>query len=189
MDASLRAASAEWNDRASFNRLSRSDLMRPAPGMRVGGPSCASPETFTPTMVHPPGRLTFILLRPCRSSAQKPTARKRRFAQPFQRDLGRPAALSKIFGLTCRANQFYQLARLVPARGAYRDRHERGMGCGGRSSVRRADGVAGQVYPVSEIRRARRTALKRTAKPCGPDTRGWCQAAGGEVDPTGSISH
>ena len=54
---------------------------------------------------------------------------------------------------------------------------------------RRADGVAGQVYLVSEIRRARRTALKRTAKPCGPDTRGWCQAAGGEVDPTGSISH
>src|SRR5438270_6264785 len=29
----------------------------------------------------------------------------------------------------------------------------------------------------------------RTAKPCGPDTRGWCQAAGGEFDPTGSISH
>src|SRR6266576_1216173 len=54
---------------------------------------------------------------------------------------------------------------------------------------RRADGVAGQVYLVSEIRRARRTALQRTAKPCGPDTRGWCQVAGGEVDPTGSISH
>src|SRR5258708_6747727 len=36
---------------------------------------------------------------------------------------------------TCRANQFYQLARLVPARGAYRDRHERGMGCGGRESA------------------------------------------------------
>ena len=29
----------------------------------------------------------------------------------------------------------------------------------------------------------------RTAKPCGPDTRCWCQAAGGEFDPTGSISH
>jgi hypothetical protein len=54
---------------------------------------------------------------------------------------------------------------------------------------RRADGVAGQVYLVSEIRRAGRTALKRTAKPCGPDTRGWCQAVGGDIDPTGSISH
>jgi hypothetical protein len=29
----------------------------------------------------------------------------------------------------------------------------------------------------------------RTAKPCGPGTRGWCQAVGGEIDPTGSISH
>jgi hypothetical protein len=29
----------------------------------------------------------------------------------------------------------------------------------------------------------------RTAKPCGPDTRCWCQAVGGEFDPTGSISH
>ena len=28
----------------------------------------------------------------------------------------------------------------------------------------------------------------RTAKPCGPDTRCWCQAVGGEFDPTGSIS-
>ena len=44
-------------------------------------------------------------------------------------------------------------------------------------------------YLVSEIRRAGRTALMRTAKPCGPDTRGWCQAAGGEFDPTGSTSH
>ena len=38
-------------------------------------------------------------------------------------------------------------------------------------------------------RRAGRTALKRTAKPCGPGTRGWCQAVGGEFDPTGSICH
>jgi len=27
----------------------------------------------------------------------------------------------------------------------------------------------------------------RTAKPCGPGTRGWCEAAGGDFDPTGSI--
>src|SRR5258705_10599135 len=69
------------------------------------------------------------------ATGPKTAARKRRFAQPFQPDLGRPAALAKIFRLTCRANQFYQLARLVPARGAYRDRHERGMGCGGRESA------------------------------------------------------
>ena len=29
----------------------------------------------------------------------------------------------------------------------------------------------------------------RTAKPCGSGTRCWCQAAGGKLDPTGSISH
>jgi len=32
-------------------------------------------------------------------AAQKPAAHKSRFAQPFQRDLGRPVALSKIFRL------------------------------------------------------------------------------------------
>ncbi|MEH2516752.1 hypothetical protein V1279_002325 [Bradyrhizobium sp. AZCC 1610] len=44
-------------------------------------------------------------------------------------------------------------------------------------------------FSRERTRRAGRTALKRTAKPCGPDTRGWCQAAGGEIDPTGSIRH
>ena len=34
--------------------------------------------------------------------------------------------------------------------------------------------------------RARRTTAQRTAKPCGPDTRCWCQARGGFVGPTGS---
>jgi len=34
-------------------------------------------------------------------------------------------------------------------------------------------------FPVSDPERARRTALKRTAKPCGPDTRCWCQVGGG----------
>src|SRR5205085_10730133 len=43
-------------------------------------------------------------------------------------------------------------------------------------------------FPVSDPERARRTALKRTAKPCGPDTRCWCQVHGGEVGPTGLIS-
>jgi hypothetical protein len=52
---------------------------------------------------------------------------------------------------------------------------------------RREKWLQGRVYPVSGSRRAGRTALQRTAKPFGPDTRGWCQAAGGEFDPTGSI--
>jgi hypothetical protein len=56
-------------------------------------------------------------------------------SQSFQRDLGRPAPLKEIFRFLCRANQFYQLAPSQPERGAFRDRHERGMRCGGRDSV------------------------------------------------------
>jgi hypothetical protein len=50
--------------------------------------------------------------------------------------------------------------------------------------------IAGRIVrSVSGSQRARRTAKTRTAKPCGPDTRCWCQAVGGELDPTGSVSH
>src|SRR5207302_4852096 len=41
---------------------------------------------------------------------------------------------------------------------------------------------------VSDAPARRRTRLKRTAKPCGPDIRCWCQVRGGEVGPTGLIS-
>ena len=61
------------------------------------------------------------------------------------------------------------------------------MGCGGRGSVGRATGIAGRGLsePVSDRRARRRTALKRTAKPCGPGTRCWCQVGGGFSSPTG----
>jgi len=101
-------------------------------------------------------------------SAQKPAARKQRFAQPFQRDLGRPAALSKIFRLTCRPNQFYQFARLVPARGAYRDRHERGMGCGGRESAGARMESQGRSILWVKSGAQDEGRFTRTAKPCGP---------------------
>ena len=39
--------------------------------------------------------------------------------------------------------------------------------------------VAGRGSTRERSGRAGRTALLRTAKPCGPDTRCWCQAAGG----------
>ena len=54
---------------------------------------------------------------------------------------------------------------------------------------RQAREVVCRAVIRERAQRARRTALKRTAKPCGPDTRGWCQAAGGDIDPTGSKSH
>jgi hypothetical protein len=49
---------------------------------------------------------------------------------------------------------------------------------------RRAQVIAGRVSR-ERYRRAGRTTPKRTAKPCGPGTRCWCQTAGGEIDPTG----
>jgi hypothetical protein len=40
--------------------------------------------------------------------------------------------------------------------------------------------IAGRgLWPVSDRRRGRRMALKRTAKACGSGTRGWCQIGGG----------
>jgi len=54
-----------------------------------------------------------------------------------------------------------------------------GAGCDGRGSVKRAIVVAGRDEPRERWQRARRTAHLRTAKPCGPGTRCWCQVGGG----------
>ena len=60
--------------------------------------------------------------------------------------------------------------RIPPHRGAYRDRHGRGVGCGGRGSVLRAMGLQGGVFESVSDQRARgREMLLRTAKSCGPD--------------------
>src|SRR5262245_3337403 len=42
-----------------------------------------------------------------------------------------------------RANHWLNSAPLVPIRGAYRDRHERGTGCGGREGVGAQTGLRG----------------------------------------------
>jgi hypothetical protein len=76
----------------------------------------------------------------------------------------------------------------VPKKRGVGHRHERWDGLRWTRQRQAREGVRRAVIR-ERARRAGRTALKRTAKPCGPDTRGWCQAAGGEVDPTGSISH
>jgi hypothetical protein len=94
-----------------------------------------------------------------------------------------PAPLRKIFRFRRRANQRYQLAPSFPGKR------------GGRASSRTWEGMRWTLWRRRVcVRRAvfrerttarRRTAPKRTAKPCGPDTRCWCQAVGGEIDPTG----
>ena len=50
------------------------------------------------------------------------------------------------------------------------------MGCGGRGSVGRVRCVRRAVFR-ERAQRAGRMTLLRTAKPCGPDTRCWCQVA------------
>src|SRR5437016_10135821 len=60
--------------------------------------------------------------------------------------------------LTAPPTQWPIRRRLVPTRGAYHDRHERGMGCGGRGSVG-AIVVVGRVKACERPRSARRTTL------------------------------
>src|SRR5216684_4477029 len=60
--------------------------------------------------------------------------------------------------------------RVPPHRGAYHDRHGRGVGCGGRGSVLRAMGSQGGFFEsVSDYRHSDERRLLRTAKSCGPD--------------------
>ncbi len=60
---------------------------------------------------------------------------------------------------------------IPPHRGAYRDRHGRGEGCGGRGSVLRATkGCRADSYESgSDTEHADERRLQRTAKSCGPD--------------------
>src|SRR6202165_5804639 len=58
-----------------------------------------------------------------------------------------PAPFAKIFPFSPDPNQMHIHCRLVPTRGAIARRHERGAGCGGRESVRRATAVAGRDEP------------------------------------------
>jgi hypothetical protein len=72
-----------------------------------------------------------------------------------------------------------------PTRGAYRDRHGRGVGCGGRGSARAHDVIAGRGSPVSDQAARRRTVLMRTAKSCGPDASTPASSLRRLVGPTG----
>jgi len=77
-----------------------------------------------------------------------------------------------------------QARAILSRRGALAIVTNVGTGCGGRGSVERERNCRAG-FPVSDLRMRRRTRLKRTAKPCGPGTRCWCQADGGSNSPTG----
>src|SRR5437763_2630497 len=73
------------------------------------------------------------------------------FVEADQRDLVCPLPFAKIFPFLSKANHF--ISRAVSLlKGAYRDRHERGAGCGGREAARKTNARA-----------------SRTAESCGPD--------------------
>ena len=135
---------------------------------------------------------------------ENPLRAKSNYPQ-LQADLGCPVPLAKNIPLSPSGKSPLP-ARAIPSpKRGVRDRHERGMGCGGRGSVGRGRLVR-RAVSVSEQQRAGRTALvslspklrtapgpaslpgqdgSRTAKPCGPDTRCWCQVGGGMSSPTG----
>src|SRR6266850_1289366 len=81
-----------------------------------------------------------------------------------------PAPLAKIFRFAADPNPFTESCRPVPTRGAARDRHRRGAGCGGRGSVGRCQGMAGRVDTARELTN-------------GTQTNGACpvEAFGGDV--------
>jgi hypothetical protein len=71
--------------------------------------------------------------RPTTGSATKQSnAPKRRIIESDQCDLACPVPLSKKFRFSLDPNQIYIHRRPVPQRGAFRDRHGREAGCGGR---------------------------------------------------------
>src|SRR5437899_90084 len=77
-------------------------------------------------------RATPWRIRLCVICAGNRVARKIQFAERIQSDLGRPVVLANIFRFPVTPNQWFFPRCLVSARGAFRDRHEREMGCGGR---------------------------------------------------------
>src|SRR3954471_18926681 len=71
--------------------------------------------------------------------------------------------VAKNFSLSSVPKSSLQASPSNPERGAYRDRHGRGVGCGGRGSVGRADVFAGRS-PVSEQQRADEQRFNASAK-------------------------
>src|SRR5260221_1971456 len=73
-----------------------------------------------------------------------------------------------------------------PTRGAFRERHGRGEGCGGRGSVLRAmDGRAGWRKACERSTASGREMLQRTAKSRGPDAPTLASSSRSRVGPTG----
>ena len=98
-------------------------------------------------------------------------APKRKFPKQNQRDLPRPVPSSKTIRFSSPQISTRNPAVSSLTRGVSRSSRTRdGMRW---TRQRQAREVVRRAVIRERTRRARRTALKRTAKPCGPDTRGW----------------
>jgi len=86
----------------------------------------------------PVGRLNWSVSMPApRAEAQTPRksrVRRNEYRQPIQADLGRPDFRERFH---FRLSEIYASSHAIPprCRGAYRDRHEREVGCGGRDGA------------------------------------------------------
>jgi hypothetical protein len=133
-------------------------------------------------------------------------ARCDEFPELFQRDLRCPVPFAKRFRLTRRANQNYKPRRPVPEEGRWPSSRTLGRDAvDAAASGARWDRRAGFAcerskraderccYPgfekaAAEVHNPAKPLGEngsRTAKPCGPDTRCWCQIGGGFASPTG----
>jgi len=134
-------------------------------------------------LICPSGQISLhpgVLVRArCRISV----ARRVQFIQAFQNDSGRPVPSRENISLSLHANRWLLPRRLVPARGADRasSRTRDGMRWTRerrRDRGRRASQARERPRGAQDERR-----IARTAKPCGPDTRCWCQACRGFSEP------
>jgi len=114
----------------------------------------------------------------------KCVARKSEFRETIQRDLGRPDRSRKIICFSfLKIGVLFAPSRLMK-RGV-RVVTIRGVRDAVGATASRARAIAGQPCAVSDQSAQDERRSSRTAKPCGPGTRCWCQAGGGCSNPTG----
>jgi hypothetical protein len=113
-------------------------------------------------------------------------ARKQKVSQSFQADLPGPVLREKRILFARDPNQSYNSRHPGPQEGRIAIVTDVGSGMRWTRKRRHAMRIAGRTLQVCErSARVRRRAQLRTAKPCGPGTRGWCQAGGGLQSSTG----
>jgi hypothetical protein len=138
---------------------------------------------------------------------QQLVARKLQLLRQLNGDLPRPVYARKTIRFATDPNQHYKLRRLILHEGRWPssrtlgwdavDAAASGAQCAGRAGLKTCEPQAARrrtmLNPPSreasadgyQARRKLWRRWPRTAKPCGPGTRCWCQVGGGIASPTG----